>query len=101
MYIKVEVEGFYWLKDNCWGGAIDTLNTIEDNEKEDELIDWLEQYFDCGYNELPTLTELNDYLWFEDEEIFEALGIGEEEYDEYDDDCWDDEDEEGDDEDDE
>lgn len=100
MYIKVEVEGFYWLKDNCWGGAIDTLNTIEDNEKEDEFIDWLEQCFDCGYNELPTLTELNDYLWFEDEEIFEALGIGEEE-EEYDDDCWDDEDEEGDDEDDE
>ena len=90
MYIKVEVEGFYWLKDNCWGGAIDTLNTIADNEKEVEFIDWLEQCFDYGYNELPTLTELNDYLWFEDEEIFEALEIGEEE----DEDDWEEEDEE-------
>lgn len=31
------------------------------------------------WNEIPTMTEVNDFLWFEDEYIFETLGINEEE----------------------
>ena len=84
MFVKNEVEDFGWLESNCWSGAIDTLNVISTEGKEDEFMDFLEDVF---YNESPTMTELNDFIWFEDEYIFEALGINN-------DDFWDDYDEE-------
>lgn len=84
MFVKNEVEDFGWLESNCWSGAIDTLNVISTEGKEDEFIDFLEDVF---YNEIPTMTELNDFIWFEDEYIFEELGINN-------DDFWDDYDEE-------
>ena len=79
MYIKVEVDGFDWLKENCWGGAIDTLKKIEECEKEEELMDYLDLCFEdeASYG-LPSLTELNDFLWFDDEMIFTELEIEEE-----------------------
>ena len=75
MYVKKEID-FGDLRDICWSGAVDTLNTIEENGKEDELIDLLEDVF-C--EEIPTETEVNDFLWFESENIFYALGITEDE----------------------
>lgn len=63
------------LKENSWSGAIDTLETIEENEKEGELMALLENTFE----DVPTETEVNDFLWFDDDFIFEELGIKEEE----------------------
>lgn len=68
--------GFYELKEQSWSGAIDTLNRIEDEGMEEELMDFLEEVFN---GETPTDTEVNDFLWFEDEYIFETLGIEDEE----------------------
>ena len=76
MYIKQDMD-FNDLMNNCWSGAIDTLKTIEEHDKEDELIKHLEDIFGAYFDNVPTLTEVNDYLWFEDEAIFEALGISE------------------------
>lgn len=59
------------LKKNSWSGAIDTLETIEKNEKEEELMTLLENTFE----DVPTETEVNDFLWFDDDFIFEELGI--------------------------
>ena len=59
------------LKENSWSGAIDTLKTIEENEKEEELMQLLELTFE----DVPTETEVNDFLWFDDDFIFEELGI--------------------------
>ena len=73
MYIKQDLD-FNNLMDNCWSGAIDTLKTVEEHDKEDELMAHLEEQW---LDEVPTMTEINDYLWFEDETIFEALGISE------------------------
>lgn len=70
MYVKRE-KGFNDLKNNSWGGAVDTLNKIEEEGKEDELMDYLESIFE----EVPNETELNDYLWFDADQIFEDLGI--------------------------
>lgn len=70
MYVKQDI-GFYELQENCWSGAIDTLNTVQENNKEDELMEFLNRYFE----ECPDLTEVNDFLWFESDFIFEALGI--------------------------
>lgn len=95
MFVKNEIYDFGSLEFNCWSGAIDTLNRIRKAEKEEEFIDYLEDIF---YNEIPTMTELNDFIWFEDEMIFEDLGISDED-DEEDEDDWEDEEEEGDEED--
>ncbi len=70
MYIK-EDYNFEDLKKRCWQGAIDTLETIEENDKEEELMNLLQMEF----SGVPTITEVNDFLWFEDDYIFETLEI--------------------------
>lgn len=70
MYVKTEM-GFQDLMNECWAGASNTLETIEEAGKEDEFMDYLEEVFP----DVPDLTELNDFLWFEDETIFRDLGI--------------------------
>ena len=60
------------LKRQCWSGAIDTLKTIEGNSKEDLFMAILEEMYS---EHIPTMTEVNDFLWFEDDEIFEMLEI--------------------------
>ena len=82
MYIKKDFD-FNDLMDACWSGAIDTLNTIQENDKEEELMSLLS--LDC-FSDMPDITEVNDLLWFEDEWIFEMLGIETEEEEELDDD---------------
>lgn len=74
MEIKKEIN-FKDLKDICWSGAINTLETIEEKEKEKELMLLLENTF---FEEIPTETEIKDFLWFEDDFIFKQLGIEEE-----------------------
>lgn len=70
--IEVKKElNFEDLKDECWSGAVDTLQKIEEEGKEDELMDLLQDVF----TDIPTKTELNDFLWFDDDYIYEALGI--------------------------
>ena len=60
------------LYENSWSGAINTLDTIIKNDMENELMEHLEEIFD---NQIPTETEVNDYLWFESDYIYECLGI--------------------------
>lgn len=67
------------LKSQCWGGAEETLKVIEDHDKENELLDLFENTIFA--EKIPTLTEVNDYLAFEDEFIFECLEINIEEED--------------------
>lgn len=75
MYIKKDID-FEEIKENSWSGAADTIETVEEHEKEEELMNLLENVFE---DDIPTETELNDFLWFEDDYIFESLGIGDEE----------------------
>lgn len=78
MIIKKEVNDFYTLKENSWSGALYTLNKIEEEGKEDDLMALLDEIFYDGADE----TQVNDFLWFDDEYIFEMLGIKEEEEEE-------------------
>lgn len=66
------IDTFTELKDIVWSGAVDTLNTIEKYDKEDELMDLLSNF------EWESDTSINDYLWFDTDNIFEILGIEEE-----------------------
>ena len=77
MYIKEDLS-FKDLKDRCWQGAVDTLETIEEAGKEEELMNYLEDLFNADGNKVPTMTDINDYLWF-DEELLNDLGINEDE----------------------
>lgn len=60
---------------NAWSGAVETKNTIIEkgfSKKFDNLI--------CAiYPDGLTETQLNDILWFEEDWIFETLGISTEE----------------------
>lgn len=60
-----------------WSGAKDTLRTVATAHKMDELEQLIEDIF-CGE---ASETEINDFLWFEDEYILECLGINEEDED--------------------
>ena len=79
MLVKREYNRFDDLYENSWSRAIDTLNVIMENGLEEELMYHLEEVF---YDNIPTATQLNDYLWFKSEYIFESLGIAEEEEEE-------------------
>lgn len=81
MYIKQDMD-FNDLMNNCWSGAIDTLKTIEEHDKEDELMVHLESIMSEDIGNIPTMTEINDYLWFDSDFIFESLGISESEEEE-------------------
>lgn len=67
---------FYDLKDMVWSGAVDTMQKIADEQKEEELMNLLNEMF---FEEQPTITEVNDYLWFEFDSIYEYLGISSDE----------------------
>lgn len=53
-----------------WSGAVDTLNTLTDEQK-DALEAILEELYPDGMDE----TSLNDLLWFENDTIAEWLGF--------------------------
>ena len=58
----------------AWSGAKDTLNKLIELDKCEELEFILEDLYPDGLTD----TQLNDILWFEDEWIYETLGIEEE-----------------------
>ena len=74
MEIKKEINDFYALADMVWSGATDTIADIQNANKEDEFMNFLEAVF-C--DEVPTDTEVNDFIWFERDYIYENIGLTE------------------------
>lgn len=74
MEIRKEINGFYELADMVWSGAIDTLEDIQNANKENEFMDFLEMVF-C--DDVPTDTNVNDFIWFERDYIYENIGLTE------------------------
>ena len=72
MEIIKEVSDFYELRDNSWSGALDTLRDIENADKEEELMQHLEEVF---MDRTPSETEVNDYLWHDRQYVYEAVGL--------------------------
>jgi len=62
----------------AWSGAISTKNTIIEAGMTEAFDSLIEELYPDGIEE----TQLNDLLWFEDEWLFESLGISEEEEEE-------------------
>lgn len=72
MEVITEYGNYYELKDHSWSGALDTLEDIEKADKEQELMQHLEEVF---MDRTPTDTEVNDYLWHDRESVYEAVGL--------------------------
>lgn len=67
---KDTIEDFSDLQDKCWSGALTTLETIENNGLEDDLLQLI-----ADYDNWTSLTSINDFLWFDYEYIYECLGL--------------------------
>ena len=74
MEIRKEINGFYELTDMVWSGAVDTIADIQNANKENEFMDFLEMVF-C--DDVPTDTNVNDFIWFERDYIYENIGLTE------------------------
>ena len=75
---KNEINDFNELEYLVWGQAVKILEEIYDADKQDELMEHLEEVF---ADETPTLTEINDYISYNWEEIYQAIDMGEDEDD--------------------
>lgn len=75
--MQVLVEARFDRVDDWWSGGRDTMNDIIAAGKCDELESLAEETFGCmaDNGEYPTDTDVNDWLWFERDEIYRALGI--------------------------
>lgn len=54
-----------------WSGAKETFRIIKEYDKVDECQQLLEDLYPNGMSD----TQLNDLFWFDDEWLFETLGI--------------------------
>lgn len=54
-----------------WSGAVETWERLKSADKLDELEEVLEDLYPDGIDE----TALNDILWFDDEWVFNAVGL--------------------------
>lgn len=68
------VNDFQELKNNSWSGAIARLDEIEENGKEEEFLNLVNELISSSENGW-TDTQLNDFIWFDDEWYFEELGM--------------------------
>lgn len=63
---EMQFDSLYELYDESWSGARQTLDEIIKQGREAEAMQILEETF---YDEIPTDTQVNDFIWFELEDI--------------------------------
>ena len=76
--MKVYNENLTLSNFDAWSGAVETKERIIEEGKADEFDSLIEELYPDGLTD----TQLNDLLWFEEEWIFDQLGITEEEEEE-------------------
>ena len=69
MEYKVEINSLENLK--AWSGGLETLNTVRERGGVDTLTVICEDIFS---GDIPTETTINDWLWFDSDFIYQALG---------------------------
>lgn len=71
--MKVSLEiGVQGLRDELWSGGLDTLEELEDDEVE-QILNILEEESECT-DDIPSITDLNDFFWHERDTIAKWLG---------------------------
>ena len=89
MEYTVEFTSFWDFE--AWSGGKDTLEDIKNADKMDELYALAKEIF---FDRTPSDTEINDWLWFDRDSIYDSLGMNDDEEDEEDDDEEDEDEEE-------
>ena len=61
MFVKTEINDFNKIAAMVWSGAVDVCNEIIMQKRENEAMCLIEEMF---LEEIPTETQLNDFIWF-------------------------------------
>ena len=83
MKVVKEIQNVYELEENSWSGGLDTVKDILDLDSKngtdygERLLQHLEEILPLIDEETPSETTVNDYLWFERDAIYEAIGLDE------------------------
>ncbi len=78
MQYTTDFNDIYELSKVTWSGANDTVEGIIKLDAEygtdyaERLISYLEEVF---MDDVPSITSINDFLWFETDNIYEAIGL--------------------------
>lgn len=72
----LNVYDFNELYNSSWSGAVDTLDTIREHDKEDDFLQLLNDILSSYDNGLDR-TKVNDFIWFDRDYIYESLEIKE------------------------
>lgn len=62
------------IEEDCWGGARDRIDDLTTNLL-NRLVDILESDTAIFGEDTPTATDVNDFIWFEDDTYAEWLGF--------------------------
>ena len=79
MFVKNEIEDFNAIAKMAWSGAIQVCQEIIQQEREAEAMCLIEEVF---LEEIPTETQINDFIWFELGDIMHLWDAEDEEEDE-------------------
>lgn len=78
---QAEIDDFNALEYLVWGQAVKILEEIYNADKEDELMEHLMTVFND--QDGTTLNDINDYISYDWEEIYDAIGMEGDEDDDY------------------
>jgi len=80
VYEKHDIEDVYDLDELCWSGARDRVLEVEelDEDKQEQFMEYIRQNLDNGVDNI-SLTQLNDFIWFECDRFIDSLKDEEEE----------------------
>lgn len=70
------IDTFDELYNLCWSGALQRLDEIRDLNLKDEFMEYLSDTL--SYSKELTLTDINDFIWFDCDEWIEEHKGGEE-----------------------
>ena len=62
MKVVIEMDSFAAIMDNSWSGAKEVCREIYKQHRSKEAFDIIEDIF---ADTTPTITQLNDFIWFE------------------------------------
>ena len=62
MKVILEMDSFETIMNNSWSGAKEVCREIYRQHKSGEAMSIIEEIF---YDTTPTITQLNDFIWFE------------------------------------
>ena len=62
MFVKTDIANFNGIAEIAWSGAVQVCQEIIGRRREEEAMCLIEEAF---FEEIPTETQLNDFIWFE------------------------------------